>query len=49
MQMLFLLACAKLSKVASSTNLDFARAICLNVASPALSLGKALVEALSRF
>ena len=50
MQMLFLLAGAALSKVASSRNRDSARGLLFfKVAPPALSLGKALVEASSRF
>ena len=49
MQMLFLLAGAALSKVASSRNRDSARGLLFfKVAPPALSLGKALVEASSR-
>ena len=50
MQMLFLLAGAALSKVASSRNRDSARGLLFfKVTPPALSLGKALVEASSRF
>ena len=48
--MMFLLAGAALSKVASSRNVDFARGLLfLKIAPPALSLGKALVEAWSGF
>ena len=48
--MMFSLAGAALSKVASSRNVDFARGLLfLKLAPPALNLGAALVEASSRF